>query len=375
MTGAPVLNGVAAALIGVLDACLKDGFGIGTVDSITIAGGVATVQRSAGHPMEVGTVALIAGATVSGGDINGEQKVTAATSTTYQFDATGLANQTATGTITHKVAPLGWAKTGSGNLAAYKPTDPAATGCMLRVDDSGTTLARIRGFETMSDINTGLGLFPTDAAVSGGLYWPKSSSSDATARAWILVGDGRLFYLMVAYQSTAGQVFGFNHVFGDINAVKSPDAFACLVHGMVTSSGGTAGNNSAADFDDGNGTAQSTGTYLPRSYVGVGGNIAARKSFPLIVGSSGGKSGNTGMPYPNNADGGLYLSPYHVIDHASGVYRGVAPGLYAFPQMVGPTSFGSRDRLEGVSGYSGKVFRVVNSAVGCFAFDTTGPWR
>src|SRR5690606_26703121 len=102
MTGAPVLTGQAGKLIDVLDAVLVNGWGLATVDSVVIASGIATVTRASGHPFEAAGVALIADATVTGGSINGEQRVLSATATTYTFDATGIADQTATGTITHK---------------------------------------------------------------------------------------------------------------------------------------------------------------------------------------------------------------------------------------------------------------------------------
>lgn len=374
MSGAPVLSGTAGALIALLDACLVNGFGANTVDSIVIAGGVGTIQRGAGLPFEAGAVALIGGATVTGGSINGERKIIAATATTATFDATGISNQTATGTITARLAGLGWAKTyNATNLAAYKPSDVTATGCLLRVDDTGTTAARTRGYRTMTDVNTGVGPFPAD--VPGGLYWPKSATADTTGRGWVLVGDGRTFYLAVDYSTTLASTFGFNAAFGDLVSVKSPDADGCLIHGFAAAGYGTAGANTTSDFEHGDANAAAVGTYLARGFTALGGAIQARRSFPLITGSTGAKSGNVGLPFPNGADGGVYLSPLNVIDHATGVHRGKAPGLGLFPQLIGPLVFQPRDYLTGVEGYSGRVFRVLNSAVGCFAFDTTGPWR
>lgn len=376
MTGAPVLSGTAGALVALLDACLVNGFGSNTVDSVVIAGGIGTITRGAGLPFEAGSVAVIGGATVTGGTINGERKIIAATSTTATFDATGLANQTATGTITARLAALGWAKTYAGtNLAAYKPTDVTATGNMLRVDDTGTTSARVRGFVSMVDVNTGVGQFPIDSQVNGGLYWPKSASADTVGRGWVLVGDGRTFYLLTDYSTTAATTFGFNAAFGDLVSVKSPDAYGTFIHGFTSSSFGTAGNNTTTDFEHGDANAAAVGTYLARGYTAIGGSIQARRSFPLITGSTGAKSGNVGLPFPNGADGGVYVAPVNIVDHATGVFRGAAPGLVAFPQSIGALVFASRDYLSGVAGYAGKTFRVVNSSVGCFAFDATGPWR
>src|SRR5574337_1832659 len=204
MTGAPSLAGQAGTLIAVLDACLVNGFGAGTVDAVVISGGVATVTRSAGHSFEVGTVALISGATVSGGSINGRQRVLAVTSSTWTFDATGLADQSATGTITAKLAPAGWTKPFSGtNLAAYKG-DVTGTGCLLRVDDTGGTVGRVVGYESMTDVNTGSGPFPTSTQISGGGSLGKSSTADATARPWMIFADDRTFYICVNWSVAAG---------------------------------------------------------------------------------------------------------------------------------------------------------------------------
>jgi hypothetical protein len=121
MPGAPVLSGTAGALINVLDACLVNGFGVSAVASLVVAGEVATATISGGHSGEVGSVMTVAGATPSG--LNGEKKVLSVGggNTTLTFDATGIADQTATGSITIKVSGAGWVKAFSGtNLAAYR---------------------------------------------------------------------------------------------------------------------------------------------------------------------------------------------------------------------------------------------------------------
>jgi hypothetical protein len=378
MSGAPVLNGTAGAMIGLLDACLVDGFGSGTVDSVVIASGVATVTRSAGHPMEVGSVSLISGATVSGGSINGEQKVLSVTATTYTFDATGISNQTATGTISHKLSAAGWTKQYSGtNLAAYKSSDVAANGNLLRVDDTNAQYARCIGYETMSDVNTGTGLFPTTAQLSGGVYWPKSQASDSTSRPWILVADSRIVYLMVGYTSTSSVAFGFNHVFGDINSVKSPDVYATVLNGFASAVFGTNGANGGLDYDHADALNPGTGLYMTRAYTGLGSSIKPRKNFPSICGNTATKSGGSNgfMAFPNYADGGLYVVSHYLIDDSSQVVRGVSPGLYCAPQYITNQVFSNRDPVTGVTGLTGKTLKAVNSNTGVFFFDITGPWR
>src|ERR1700740_2942620 len=111
MIGGPVLSGTVGSIIGILDACLVNGFGQVTLDSLVVSGGVATATRAAGHSHVKDGVAFIAGSSIA--LLNGEQKVTAVTATTFQF-ATTAADGTATGTITSKVAPAGWVKAFTG---------------------------------------------------------------------------------------------------------------------------------------------------------------------------------------------------------------------------------------------------------------------
>ncbi len=384
MPGAPTLTNTAGSLIGLFDACLVNGFGTGNVDSIVIAGGIATVTRAAGHPFTVDavdSVALIAGANVTGGTINGERKVLASpapTSTTYCFDATGVPNQTATttGTITHKVAPLGYQKLFTGaNLAAYKPGDPAATGCVLRVDDTGTTVARVIGFETMSDINTGTGQFPTTAQLNAGGYFPKSNAV-AGNRPWMLIGDGRIFYFMSAWNS-GNTNYGIPFAFGDINALKSPDPYAAVLFAPDSDySGVQPGNTLASELSHSSGSTRVGCFFAPRQYTGLGGSIPLGRSMPSPVGGGPGISGTASwvLPYPSPTDGGLYVAPMFVPE-TSGVLRGSMPGFWPVPQAVGGTAFVTRDRVTGIAGMAGRVMRAVTLAGGVAFFDVTGPWR
>ena len=140
MAGAPVLSGSAGALRALLKACLVDGFGAGAVATLAVASGIATATFAGAHPYRVGTVAQFAGATPAG--LNGQKRILTTTASAVTFDATGIADGTATGTITHKVAAAGWQELFAGtvtNVLCLKPTVPEATGCVLRAlcKDSG----------------------------------------------------------------------------------------------------------------------------------------------------------------------------------------------------------------------------------------------
>ena len=230
LPGAPVLSGTAGSLIALLDACLVNGFGLKTLDSLVVSAGVATATVSTGHSAQVDAVILLAGATPAA--LNGEQKVTAITTTTVQFAAPGVADGPASGTITLKLAPAGWAKAFAGsNLAAYRSGHVEASGCYLRIDDTAACEARVLGYETLADLATGTGPFP---AIAGGYYWSKSDAANSSARPWWLIGNSRMVYLGLAYNSSyAGQ--HLVHCFGDLKSRKSADAYRFLVSGFSSS--------------------------------------------------------------------------------------------------------------------------------------------
>lgn len=375
MTGAPTLSGQAGTLIAVLDACLVNGFGLGTVDSVVIAGGVATVTRASGHPFEVDSIALIAGGSVSGGgSINGEKRVLSVTGVSYTFDATGISDQTATGTITHKTAPAGWQKEfNATNLAVYKSVDVASTQCRLRVDDTGTDNARIVAYKTMSDVNTGIDMFPTAADVSGGSWQAKSVGADATTRPWIIVADGRAFYLAVQWHGTG---YGMSF-YGDFVSNKSPDPYAFAVMNSNAAISADLSGGSAADVGYSN-SANNLPAWAARSSTGFGVGKYLVRSAAMPLGNIGYFSGSTWakfIAYPNPADNGLYLTPMMLSELTPNAYRGRLPGFHFAPQAIGASVFATREKVSNVAGLTGRTLVAINNTSGPSFIDITGPWR
>lgn len=390
MAGAPALNGTVGAMIAVLDACLINGFGLKTVDSLVVASNVATMTISTGHSFEVGSVSLISGVTGALSALNGEWRVAATTTNTVTFDAPGIANGTAAGTITTKVAPLGWSKPyGTGNYAAYKSTDPAALGHYLRVDDTDATNARVRGFETMSTIDNGTGPYPTDTQISGGGYWRKSSTADSTSRNWAVIGDGRLFYLWaVPHDATSVTSQGTFYWFGDFNPVSSTDVYSsCL--GCRDAASTLYPSTVFYTWDS-----HYALIYAPRSYTGIGSSAVVLPTAESYLATSGWSSGIANgaaysMAYPNQPDNGLYLSKALVMEGANNAIftlRGVFPGAYFIPQNV-RFALTSKDTVEGQNdmagrrllalryGYGGGGTDYTGGVYGVGVFDMTGPWR
>ncbi len=238
MLGAPILRGQAGSIIALLDACLVNGWGVQAASSCVVAGGVCTMTFPLDHAALVDSVIFVAGASLA--DLNGEQKVTVVEPNVLKF-ATALADGTATGTITAKMAPGGWEKKFTGtNLAVYKSLSVQANGHFLRVNDAGTTAARAVGYETMTAVSTGTLLFPTAAQVSGGHFWQKSGVAGTVPIDWLIACDGRTFYLMPSWFIGNGD--GYQnyksaplYTFGDpVNLGKSADPFNTTIFGGNT---------------------------------------------------------------------------------------------------------------------------------------------
>lgn len=375
MPGAPVLSGSPGALIAVLDACLVNGFGLQTVSSASVAAGVCTLNVPAAPSAMAGSVILVAGA--SNAAFNGEQRVLGVTANAITF-ATAQADGAVAGTLSVKLAPAGFAKAFAGtNLAAYQLVAAGSTGFYLRLDDAGTTVARVRGFEAMSDVDTGTGLFPTDTQASGaGLYWSKSNAADATARAWWIFADDRGVYVYT--KPSNGYEFQ-SAFFGDFLPVKPNDAYACILRGHSSDASsqiapdGESLEYSRVDVNYG-------GLYAPRAANGIGSAEQYRNS-PALIALRGYDflAGSVGFTYPSPVDGGLLLTQA-VIFNASSV-RGYYPGVYLSPQLVN-AAFSSGDLVNGggdMAGKSARAIKVGHSTVGTQQgvafFDTTSDWR
>ena len=374
--GAPVLSGTAGALRTLLKACLVDGFGAGPVATLTVSGGIATATYAGAHPFKVGYVAQFAGATPAG--LNGNKVILSATGTSVTFAAPGVPDGAATGTITSKAAPAGWQELFAGaltNVIALKPSVVEATGCVLRVDDTGTINARVRAYEAMSDISTGVGMTPLESQAAGGLWWPKSATANATARAWILVADARGFYLAVAPAGGDRYTLLFA---GDIASLKSGDAYGYLL------TGNQADQTNASSAPDGcvgySHRSARTGAYLVRSHTAIGQSTAAQRIGAHHNGSTAdvyaGTAGYSLGAYPNGANNGLLTGALEL--HAAGL-RGTLPGLLHPVQDCG-TSFATGATVDGTDDLAGRRLLAIRTGppaggtVGTVFIDTTGNW-
>lgn len=378
MPGAPQCSGTAGALLAVLDACLVTGFGLQTAASATVVSGVCTLTLPTTPAMQVGSVALVAGATPA--PLNGEHRVTAITANTVSF-ATAEADTSPTGTITVKLAPAGWLKAFAGtNTAAYK-VDPAlhpdSTGILCKVDDSTTTNAKIVGYTSMSDIDTGLGEFPTTAQTP--LWVFKSNEANAGARAWSVVCDSRMVYVGIHNFTNDYVNYGLAWWgFGEFASKKAADAYRFMISGNFINGGVPSPHQ---DYSIAS-TSNTSLMYVARSYTALGAGVKVRvATWYTNYGSSG--SLEAPLEYPNGTDYGLYLCHADLMEQSPPCLRGRFPGMLMLPHKLvrkicpdAKTAYLDND----VAAYPGRTIGFFPATYSSsdwvvVAFDLTGPWE
>ncbi|MBS0352722.1 MAG: hypothetical protein JSR83_02320 [Proteobacteria bacterium] len=375
LPGAPVLSGTAGSLIAVLDACLVNGWGLLSATSVAVASGVATATFAAGHGFEVDTTALVSGATPAA--LNGEQRIISTTTNSISWETTAT-DGAATGTITIKLAPAGWSKQFAGtNKAAYKSANPSSSGCLLRVDDTAAKYARVRGFESMTDVDTGVGPIPTDAQVSGGLYATKSNTSDTGSRRWAVIATDKFVHVTIAYWGTYQWDYAL-YSFGDMLSLKSGDAYPFFVCADIAD---TSGNSSPGNNNALNSYGSFSGAFIARSYTQLGGAIYSFLYKPGFAADY--VSGHTSHPAgPNPINNSIDVSPTFCLEGSvsTGRRRGEIPGVFGFPHYLGG-AYDSNQKMalaQGLPGHTLVTFRyggytdITQSYR--FALDITGPW-
>ena len=252
---APQLQNAYGSMIGVLDACLVNGFGSQAVATLTASGTTVTATYGSAHNYLQYQVTKIAG--VNQTEFNGEHRIlTVPDANTITFELAVVPSvTTATGTITSSLPSLGWEKPFSstnvngGGKAAYRskntllPSRP-----FLRVVDeldpaySATyaKYAKVGIVEDMTDINTMLGVqapfnstIPErnwvgtgseGAAINGWARWYYARNATANAanasdsdppsngsRPFILIGTKDVFYILcgMTTQDNTKLVYGF----------------------------------------------------------------------------------------------------------------------------------------------------------------------
>jgi hypothetical protein len=364
-TSAPVCAGTAGYLNDLLYACLVTGYNTKTVSTLSITSNVATLETTTTHNYVAGDVINIydANETLFNNDF---VVLTTPTSTSLTFNLVG-SDQSATGTISVKISPLGWTREFTGtNKAIYRA--PAGNRGFLRIDDSNAQYATVAGYENATGIDSTL------TNIMGSLYWQKSSTANTTAREWYLFGTDKVFYLFIAWHAsylTSLATFAF----GDILSVKDGDTFGYMLTGnTATAPSYPASNN---NFAYANSVAYYNGLLFQRNSLGQVG--ATNFTKYTIIPTSTNVMGVSICPFPNPSDIGLHLVPIYCFDYLASTFvslRGRLPGIFCAIENVKDV-FNSNDRTITISNKTYVPIRIADSGTNrgmCF-IDITGPWE
>lgn len=225
-------------------------------------------------------------------------------------------------------AAAGWTmpfSNAEGTKAAFRNNATDGTGFYLQVDNTvAAYYAACKGYESMADVDTGVNPFTTSTVYAFG-----GASAGTTARPWVLVADGRLFYLNVwptataSGFATAARATCITLVFGDGISLYPSDAYFCVLCGPTTVN---TNYNYGMVFSLPS-VASSTRQFAARDVSGVnlpnGWQLTANGG-PLNYGSFGAAVGMTRV-----AGAEIFSRPY-VNDGVAYTMRGYLPGLW-FP--------------------------------------------
>jgi hypothetical protein len=384
--GAPQLIGANGSLITVLDAVLVNGYNSVSVASITRSDSTATVATSAAHGLSTGDSARITGADQA--DYNVEAVVSVIDPTHFTYTVANAPATPATGTITVTRAPAGFDKVYiATNKAVYRSKDTSGSRPYLQVIDDGSTAgaareAKIRGYLTMSDVNTGTEPFPTSTQYTNGLMAYKSATISSDVRPWVLITDGKTIYFQACMdQSPPGMQASGGYLwwvaFGDIISTRANDQYTaflagCHSEGYQTSSATGACHNGLSVPAVRTANPASGSCYIVRSF-----NQTLGAAIMNQMGHGWDQYGlgqAAILPYPHPPDNGFMMTP--LLCMQGGVLRGRMPGVF---EPLHGRCLNQFDIVENVDGYPGRKFMALwayalnsNASTGMLVFDITG---
>jgi hypothetical protein len=375
-TGHGTLSGTAGELVTILDNCLVSGSASQSVTGITRSGATATATVAA-HGIGIGQTGwrTISGANES--DYNGTYLVTSVTATTFSYTVANSPTTPATGTIAYNTPGSGWTIAYSAtNKRSYRMGSGALARKYFRVNDNaagtgGAKEALIRGFNAMSDVDSGTAAFPTSGQsvlTENSLVIRKSNTATSTVRAWDIWADDRTFILLIANGDVAS-TYSATYA-GEYYTMASGDTTCAMLSAKLAENGATyandpgfVGNSVATAFNGGMVTTHNR--YTCGDLFGANAStICGIVPMPFQYHDNGvaTQQSNGIIPYPNPLDGGLYLYQpllYRSSGASTPVPFGYLRGVYIPMHLA--SAFTDGDTFSGTGNYSGKSFMIRKS--------------
>lgn len=179
--GAPQLGAspVKGELMAVLKACLVTGYNATPVSTVSCSGNILTLTCANGHGLKKDHIIDISGASVAA--FNGEFRVQSCTATTLNVYVPGASlPSTSGGTMSVKQASAGWSapfeNASTLVLKAARPVGSALDAFFRLSHAASNNSVMIRGFESMTDVDSGTDPFPTLSQRPTGAFISRSAS-------------------------------------------------------------------------------------------------------------------------------------------------------------------------------------------------------
>jgi hypothetical protein len=331
-----------------LRACLVTGYGDLGITSLVVAGEVATATIDGGNPLTIGQVIAISGATPA--TLNAEWKITAADATTVTFNTPGIADVTATGTISATLPGAGWEEPYEevNNYACFRAL--VGDRKFYQVNDNvDADITKMTMFDSMSGAESGIG---SNGDQSLGKYYSGASTD------WHVFADQKTCILALC-----GSNYGRGiELFGEFYSYLKGDPKKSLLSGHTNTSSYFLRSDSP--FSN------------PRDF-----SIISDRNFALSSGLATSTPGNFGLfmplldnPYlympiprlrPYDGTFSYIVHPYRFFYSGEDQVRGALRGIFIpeahLPKTDGEIfSFNSRNyiALNLNSGYSNSEFQV-----------------
>lgn len=332
----------------VLDSVLITGYNTQAVASITNTATNVKLTYDAAHGYSLGHLVLVAGATDA--NLNGRHRVIAKTELTITIDAIDVA--VLTGTITTKVAPLGWQSIFGDSTPlkrAYRSLKPTSTKSVLFLDMSYPTghgynstnpakRVMVDVCENMTVLGTQINSYTSvynnrPSIRNGKMFWYQcrdiTKNTPVTAgeqRNWVIVGNDTCFFIFNDWRAPVNTVPQRDtYFFGDMLDLSG--AASIRNCGWI----GNINSNDTADL-----YAATTGGYIG----GDPNDSTAAKGLMMKQADGSG----TVNPLTLSVDGLISLSSSGAQGELSNVPNASTQALVGFPTYV-LTSQGLRAKL------------------------------
>lgn len=266
-----------------------------------------------------------------------------------------------------------------GDKRVYRPGPSAKSRKFVRVNDTaslpgGARETGIRGFDSMTDIDTGVHPFPDNSQVSlseNSLVIRKSASSSAVARFWRVFADDRTAILFLDHDSSSPPAYLSAYIGEYFSYLPNDTHGFCLIARQHENDTMVARENLPSSVASqatptGNLLSSWPGQYLAGSVTGMASSVG----FSKVGGVFGrfASLNNLGSSFhdvlggvaslPNPTDGSILLAPFLMTTSESGqnCLRGHLRGIYQFCHVASGVNDG--DTFAGTGDLAGRSFML-----------------